>query len=130
MDEIINRLEAATEGSQELDCEIGMALGWTVERPYEHVERWANPDGSVLYRSFPWSYTTSLDAALTLIPARTEHTKERSYQIDAIGFERCYAAAYRDGDWFHGISRTPALALVIAALRARAKANQEGKVTR
>jgi hypothetical protein len=62
---LIARLEAATEGSRELDYEIAK---WKLPRLSECVQlpdgRWETPDGLV----YAIDYTTSLDAALTLVP--------------------------------------------------------------
>lgn len=56
---LIERLERATEGSRELDLEIGELVGQ------------ADHSGPAWHRPFKdWAkpYTTSLDAALTLVP--------------------------------------------------------------
>lgn len=114
MDDLIRRLEAATEGSHELDCEVYRwwrqntpppALGaiWTTDEEYTP------------------HYTTSLDAALSLVPEGMSvklfiHPDEYS----------CYADVYRlehhqlVGDPYEAEHiNTPAIALVIASLRAR-----------
>ena len=56
MTDLIERLEAATEGSRELDAEIDERI-WRAK-----WGRGKPKDISVLY------YTTSIDAALTLVP--------------------------------------------------------------
>src|SRR5260221_9738217 len=60
MDEIIKRLEAATEGSRELDYDIHESIGWqdNDECGWSRGDERTDP-------SCP-AYTTSLDAALTL----------------------------------------------------------------
>lgn len=70
MDDLIKRLEAATGPSRELDQEICLALGWTFQkmkgdrRPY-----FRKPGDTEFYqRSEPPDYTSSIDAALTLVP--------------------------------------------------------------
>ena len=74
--DLIARLEAATEGSRELDCAIEIAVGrcdptgellddewyWNEWRPFGSTEV-VEP----LCQPMPY-YTTSLDAALTLVP--------------------------------------------------------------
>lgn len=104
--DLIARLEAATEGSGDLDYEIWDSLG----------------TGALGLADKPRSikrYTESLDAALTLVPA--------IWRIYAI------QESHIEGEWFAGLDRrrehresmigkapTPALALCIAALKARA----------
>lgn len=56
MDDLLDKLRAATEGSRELDSQIYLYLGLTT-RP----EQWK------IHVGLP-HYTTSLDAALTLVP--------------------------------------------------------------
>lgn len=115
MDDLIAKLEAATEGSRELDCAIAIAVGhsgFVAVVRYDH--------GTVIENDFP-HYTTSLDAALTL--AQPPGHSMWHWNIDA--------KLMRDHDFFaaeitvpsrefRGIQRTAALAMCIAALRARA----------
>ena len=100
---LIAALEAATVGSRELDERIALHVGWAVQ-----------PDGQA-QAGIP-AYSTSLDAALTLVPdGRTwrinspplwlENGLFRANVINVSGHE-CDAA-------------TPALALCCAALRSK-----------
>jgi len=113
--DLIARLETATEGSRELDAEIVRAVD---------PDAFFADDGSfesAVYdciNRYPPHYTTSLDAALTLVP-------------EGWGWSVDYANACMlstlggDGhvDYLHTTyareAATPALALVIAALKAR-----------
>src|SRR5216684_763437 len=81
--EIIAKLEVATEGSRELDGDIAEALGLPAiaTTGIFHVQRRENREGYGLVDRAEWSrdlptyfswkapaFTTSLDAALTLVP--------------------------------------------------------------
>ena len=127
MTDLIDRLEEATEGSRDLDEQIALASGirhrsrrdgrgrskgreWFVDS-HGGVETWAN--------HAPY-YTTSLDAALTLVPEglgwqvwgepkATKYGGEASIEHPTDGWHFCTEAN----------GRTPALALCIAALKAR-----------
>ena len=71
MTELIDRLEAAEEGSRELDAEIFCAIGGTVKEVTEvgghKHKRWIDADG-VRWQSDATLFSLSLDAALTLMP--------------------------------------------------------------
>ena len=98
---LIAKLEAATEGSRELDAEIHDL----------------QPKPKVVV---PLDYTRGLDAALTLVPEgwtawelRSRGAKTRfSAEISRLEFKWIEMVS-------NGTSVTPALALCIAALRAR-----------
>lgn len=130
IDEIIKRLEAATEGSRELDAEIVVALDirpdWCGK---SGGELWIDQDSmaepvvrlNVLDRRSRGDppigdylrYTTSLDAALTLVPSGFQ------WAISApdIEQEMSFRAEvdYSDSTW----AASAPLALCIAALKAR-----------
>jgi hypothetical protein len=100
---LLSRLETATEGSRELDYEI-----WRVLHGAEHLSDWEDRD---------WlAYTQSVDAALTLVPGDAWLEMRRPLDgrppIARLDINRrpytCAAEA-----------PTLALALVVAALRAR-----------
>ena len=141
-DALITRLEAAKFGTRELDEEIALASGWTVREdsygdnisePVETWEVWEHPDfplpeGDYYYKPPPFS--TSLDAALTLVPEGwcLEYLKE------ALGpkrklpcwWTRLFPALDDDEAWarsriWDGLhrGRTGPLSLCIAALKAR-----------
>lgn len=136
LDELIARLEAASEGSRELDALIHAAVvnppvmvdggSWKGDVPaaYEPM--------SVVIGRLPGKdlaeltgcprYTTSLDAAMGLVPEGMEYEISTLYNIAraAVGLN------VNDGPW-RGESALPEnmpLALCIAALKARNHGNE------
>lgn len=118
MGELIARLEAASEGSDELNRAIFHDGLGNPPQP-THCDackqtRWV----------FAPAYTQSLDAALTLVPEGWTAWELRSFArktrfgCDLSRLTECDAGE----DWAHGNGPTPALALCIAALRALASA--------
>ena len=115
MKALIEKLEAAAEGSRELDGDIADAIGYTKPRDvgFGFV-------GGPTRAAAP-HYTTSIDAALTLVPA--------GWRVDIFAWDSMEAECYlRDRDGQHPACkwaeckwnlRIPALALCIAALKAR-----------
>ena len=99
-DELIARLEAATGPSFTLEQEIFRLL---------------NPNATKL--SIPNNYTASIDAALTLVP------KGEGWAIMAVKsvFHVGIGDTARNAKWY-AVAPTPALAICIAALRARGDA--------
>lgn len=102
--ELLAALDAATGPSRELDYAIAAAVGWP-DAPYskQHARR----------------YTESMDAALTLVPV------ERMWFVGHMDpSDMRYAATISEignigaASW-RGVHATPALALCIAAIRAR-----------
>lgn len=73
--ELISRLEAATEGNAELDCEIACLVKFPhlrPARPDDFDGRYGDYAGYLKVEHgflLPDRYTRSLDAALTLVPA-------------------------------------------------------------
>jgi len=98
--DLIAKLEAATEGSRELDREVAKAVyGWKRVQPGYYVPR----------------FTQSLDAALTLVPEGWEWFKpQNNYQSDKPRIE-----IFGPIDYQVAAAATPALAICIAALKAR-----------
>lgn len=109
--ELIAALESANEGSRELDADIAEAIGVPLT-PHLH------PDNAAwMRRQKAKPYTTSIDAALTLMPAGyamevgldPEDGQARVWKYDPSGgTQRLWEAN----------APTPALALCIAALKA------------
>ena len=99
MDELIARIEAASGGSRELDWEIHLRDGL---------------DGVGAYGAHPY-YTSSIDAALTLVPDGFDWTLGHTN-----GGLTIHAEVGGRGDEYLRFGATPALALCAAALRARA----------
>lgn len=105
---LIEKLEQAKEGSRELDAEIAKLVG-TEHGPREVVRVESRSIDS--YPEVAPHYTESLDAALTLVPkghgAVSASINERGPSSMRIGHP-----------YVCGNAATPALALVIAALKA------------
>lgn len=95
---LLSRLSSSREGSRELDIEIDHAI----KKP----EDWD-------WRFEPPKYTGSLDAALSLVP------EGLSWEVRQIVTFECDAIVYGHDIHQSAEAATPALALVIAALRAR-----------
>ena len=126
--ELIEKLMAATEGSRELDFWIATVTEW--RSPPEH-----HFDGGAAHMRFAKKqfeqrtglgpevcddmrlprYTTSLDAALTLVPAAFAD----NWDLRIRNGDSCHAEVYMPSYQQDGLARTPALAFCIAALRAR-----------
>lgn len=123
MDTLIAELETATEGSRELDSEVAQAFGWRFCEKvltYKGVDRcWFDPDSKPYISVDPPLFTQSLDVALSSIPEGhgpseiTWRPKPRAVVV------RYRTQTDEDGDFFAGVAHTSALALCIAALRAR-----------
>lgn len=112
MTDLLSRLSAATGPSRELDAEIALANGWRHDHAMAYGgEFWQNPTGQICPQ--PPRYTESIDAALTLVP-------ERAGWKLASWFKDGYAADVHlpNGVITRGEGTTPAIALVIACLRA------------
>ena len=111
MTDLIARLEAATEGSRELDMEIF----WRV---FPEYERGKDPIWHCLH------YTTSIDAALTLVLRdwRVEHLGESVLNWN---MWECELHNRNEDAAIQGDAATPALALCITALRARTPPTEE-----
>ncbi len=112
MDKLIAELEAATEGSRQLDFAIYLALGLPITNKANLTSRMI----AVHLENVSPRYTTSLDAALTLVP--------EGWRWEAAD----YGGGDQDGpraELWHGVHHygafggTPVLAVCIAALRAR-----------
>lgn len=118
--DLIAKLEAATEGSVELD----EGIATVVYGPPEHavlpggqrsrMPLWRYPNGNLMGSLVP-PYTTSLDAALTLVPKGFDLEISTHPNVHAEIWVR--TSEHRDGEQR---GATPALALTIAALKARA----------
>lgn len=115
---LIERLEKAEAGSRELDAEIAPLDG----RVCANVETqlWKKVVDGHLFIGLP-HYTTSLDAALTLVPQpwRVYAMQQETWPNDAV--QRWFAGLDHipHTESMMGKARTPALALCIAALKAR-----------
>lgn len=143
--DLIEKLETANEGSRELDACVWVATNGKgqpmkkVGPPSYKVPRFfCNPDPDIdwigydLLRIAP-TYTTSLDAALTLVPVGAN-----GYRMCTL--LECYSSGTGNASIIPFVGKrvwsrkmaTPALALCIAAIKVRAalsdfKANQENQ---
>ena len=119
MKDLIASLEAATKGSRELDAEIFAAI--SDDRTIRLGDGaapgcyWQLSVGGRSLHTAP-IYTTSLDAALRLVPEGYDWWTVDGF-ADGQGCASCYKKGI-GGDLYNG--STPALALCIAALKARA----------
>lgn len=121
MTSLSERIENATEPCRELDAETALLLG-IVERRLKRGE-WLYPDGSSNGLA---PYTSSIDAAMTLVPAGyiLQLSEWDHDDLRAKGAWQAILtqAGKRNSDmWGHRCdhAKTPALALCAAALRAR-----------
>ena len=130
--ELIAALEAAEGPSRELDRKIAAIAGWHRVEPrftrnHKHGA-WIAPEdfigvmsdgspildslhGTTLHREVP-PYTSSIDAALTLVPDGW------GWELRGSGYANLMHPDHRQCDT-EGYAATPATALVIAALRAK-----------
>lgn len=105
LSDLLGKLEEASEGSSELDAEIAMAGGWVPPT------NWSPP---------PY-YTTSLDAALTLVPDLCE------VHLNIYGGPARATAYFDGGEYVESDDKPAAMALVIVALKARQALSSTGE---
>lgn len=132
MNDLIKRLEAATEGSREIDARIwclvnnyefiymcdGRGLhSNNVSREIEGYLKFSHKNGQIYegdkvqYFSLQLRYTTSLDAALTLVP------EGLLWDVESRG--AAFVGDPKMPSRMFEMAATPTLALCIAALKAR-----------
>lgn len=111
MQEVIEKLEDAKAPSVELDIQIMNALG---------IKTVESAGGNAADVRIPPPYTSSLDAALTLVPVAFEWSV--SSDLDGFGggfyWANCYPSGVT-GDFEAITGATAPIALCIAALEAR-----------
>ena len=132
---LIERLEAAETGSRELDGDIAemvqpdelqhcQAAHLNTLKRFSH---WPARWGRSVPTHFDWDaphYTTSIDAALTLVPEGWNGKVEFGVPVeDKQEAELWNYKFYPDGREVFGSGNTSALALCIAALKAREQTN-------
>ena len=123
MTDLIKRVEAATEGSRELDADVTLH---EAKRDYPEARFIIDKDGNQMDwiqlapgltgSDFP-AYTSrayDLTAAMTLVPEEWE-----TERISFLNEDTIVVNIRRDGHTIYGYGRTPALALTAAALKAR-----------
>lgn len=110
---LIERLEKATGPDHDLDIDIARLRGVTVMLQRD--------DDSGADEDTYWHYTSSLDAALSLVP--DEHGRSSAFHVQRTRSFGCCAVVWTNHEFnrsVRGDARTEALALCIAALKARA----------
>ena len=131
MDDLIVKLEHATEGSRELDACVWVAVNGKgqpmkeVGPPsYKMPRFFCNPSPDIDWIGYDLleiapKYTTSLDAAHSLVP------EEWGWTINHDAIAAVYAPEIEGdddlADWGGAPNGTPAIALCIAVLKARAR---------
>lgn len=111
MKELIARLERALEGSRQLDQLIYTAIDAPGLRESRDGEIVASPN---IYSIQAPEYSTSLDAAFELMPRQFSWTLNSTIRFGC-------AAIIRGHQTHEGDAATPALAICIAALKARSE---------
>lgn len=127
LSDLIAKLEAAREGSRELDCQIALAIGWTHDKRGREKQPWWRYPGAPEWsrRGFPPSLSQSLDAALAEMPEGYGMSIEyRTLKPGAsVRLYRHLDASGPDDIAMEWIGKTyaptPALALIIAILKAK-----------
>lgn len=118
LDKLILALQRAEGPSRALDEEIALACGWTRKPDHSCSWLWMRPDGQGWYRDSdtpPW-FTSSIDAALTLVP------EGFWWEVTSPFGEvrRARASIYTKSNCVgYARHKTPAIAICIAALEAR-----------
>ena len=118
-EELIAALEKAEGPSRELDCEIAMHRMPELRGFARIGEDWVHPQYSTI-RTYAIEYTASIDAALTLVPEGWDWSVVLAERFEDKNPASCQVIQ-RGRLKFHTThAATPALALCIAALKARA----------
>jgi len=124
---LIERIEAAEEGSRELDAEIATdVLGWT----FKHITEKGGARWTAWWREFNGKkyrvqlphYTTSLDDALQLVLEGYVFSISDATKKARANVWRLSATNETPPDYSK--AATPALALCVAALKARAETGE------
>lgn len=115
IDELIDALEKAEGPSRELDAEIAGAFGWAVLSSFTGGIYRAAPPGKIDCRPLP-DFTSSLDAALTLVP------EGWIWSVSSSGCVWVMPSDDVEGQIVVSGIADPIIALCIAALKARRNA--------
>lgn len=122
-EELIRRLEGATSPDPELGREILLACGWRrtcVGHFYGPLYNWSGPNGEHYHDDRLPCPTSSVDMALTIVPKH--HLWEMRQGFEARAIVWMIETDYDERNPPTGYSTTfPAIALCIAALKARAE---------
>ena len=130
---IIDKLERADGPDRAMDFLIAIETDWrwpeweegepTIKRLAEkHGLAWAlsNDRRQSIWCGIP-KFSGSIDAAMTLLPVNAEWT------LSVVAYEPCLVTISSGDDRkdaIHALAKTPALALCIAALRARSQGGE------
>lgn len=143
--DLIARLEAVTEGNQLLDVEIARALGWkcwaeeadigssawlaadSASRMGDwHGLNWGDAAGTARGDCHNWPFTTSNDAALTLLPEWASFELTRSAAGEPTftrcrlwDWRRCATGVDPGNEWKSEGNRPLPINICIAALKTR-----------
>ena len=117
-EELIERLQGLEHSDCHVDWDVAVAAG--VKSESDRPGMWAGVDQMAFVEGLP-CYTSSIDAALTLVPAEIDG-RNVFPQISKVTVTRwdCHLGA--PGPKARGViasATTPAIAIVIAALRAQ-----------
>ena len=132
LEELAAACERATGPDRELDTDILIAL---------HPGSWRKAKGEAFIPEKGWepgsysqsarTYTASLDAAMTLVPEGATWSvtdpANRDGSKSVFGYPSRAHASVAGSDREHHYAVTPALALCVAALRARAYLQEQSK---
>lgn len=122
MTDLIARLEAATEGSRELDALVAEAAGWEVGLCGTGFGPIVRPDGSLHEGPLP-HFTTNTDMALTLVPEGLACTMSVTPKVKGATIWKEFPETSNTKTirsvGSHDSPFSLPLAIVIAALRAR-----------
>jgi hypothetical protein len=118
MNELIEKLEAAEEGSRELDFYIAKTQGWHGSDDFYKCSWLAHPgDYSAECGPYYPHYTTSLDDARTFVPEGWAGGGRLVGDGPDFGME--LIATGEEPGYVTGVGDTPVLALCIVAAKAR-----------
>lgn len=125
MDELIARLEAAPEGNADLDGEISEIEWRQAGSPdVKHIGGGLMVSSRQSMEFQAPRYTTSLDAALTLVPEGMYWFVDSDFRTSS---PQAGVSRMDDEEYIFGAkASTPALALSAAGLKARAAMEKEG----
>ena len=127
IDTLLQELEGAEEGSRDLGYAVSLATGWKhVESAFGPVLHLEKCSGQAKDCNCVWrNPTLSVEAALTLVPegwlpssGLGRNNQETHGKTDLYGWAELDNDPY-DGTSILGYGKTPALALCIAAIKAR-----------
>lgn len=121
LSELAERVEALDGPDREVDCLIGVAIGWFITEPNEgwpdrldYIDIRGIWKTTANFAELVPQFTRSLDAAVTLVPEGWQYCITES--------RGCWVRECDQFPTIHGqAAATPALSLTAAALRARSK---------